>query len=163
MKTLNKWLAGAALSLGALAPALAQNVGVSVGINQPGVYGRIDIGNAPQPVFVNPQPIIIQQPRVVLPRQPIYLYVPPAHQQNWGRYCNQYGACNQPVYFVQEQWVRDRYARAHPGWRGDGRDDRHYDRRDDRGPRGHAYGHDKDKHGRGHDKHGRGDDRGRHD
>lgn len=167
MNTLNKWLAGAALSLGALAPALAQNVGVSIGINQPGVYGRIDIGNAPQPVFVNPQPIIIQQPRVVLPRQPIYLYVPPMQQQNWGRYCNQYGACNQPVYFVQEQWVRDRYARAHPGWRGDGR-------RDDHGPRGNAYGHDKDKHGRGHDKdkhgrgndndkHGRGNDRGRHD
>ena len=161
MKNLTQWVAGAALAAGALAPAFAQNVGISIGVNQPGVYGRIDIGNAPPPVLVYPQPVIIQQPRQVLPRQPIYLYVPPVHQQNWGRYCNQYGACNQPVYFVQEQWVRDRYVRAHPGWREGRRDDWH----DDHGPRGHAYGHDKDKHGRGHgdDKHGRGHDRGRHD
>ena len=31
-------------------PAFAQtNVGVSVAVSQPGVYGRIDIGNVPQP------------------------------------------------------------------------------------------------------------------
>ena len=34
---------------------LAQtSVGVSIGINQPGVYGRIDIGNYPPPVLVYP-------------------------------------------------------------------------------------------------------------
>jgi hypothetical protein len=152
MKNLNKLIVGSLLVAGAIAPALAQNVGISIGVNQPGVYGRIDIGNAPPPQLVYPQPVIIQQPRQVLPRQPIYLYVPPMHQQNWARYCNNYGACNQPVYFVQEQWVRDRYVHAHPGWREGRREDWRDDRR---GPPGHAYGHDK------HDKHGRDDDRGR--
>ena len=156
MKNLNKIIVGAALAAGALAPALAQNVGISIGVNQPGVYGRIDIGNAPQPMLVYPQPVIIAQPPQRLPRQPIYLYVPPVQQQNWGRYCNRYSACNQPVYFVQERWVRERYERAHPGWRDDRRGDW-----DDRGPRGNAYGHDKDKHGRGHDKHDKHDKHGR--
>ena len=43
------------LALAALAasvsfhPAQAQDVGVSIGINQPGFYGRIDIGNTAPP------------------------------------------------------------------------------------------------------------------
>jgi hypothetical protein len=42
--------------------------------------------------------------------------VPPGHQKNWGKYCGQYQACGQPVYFVQESWVRERYEReGHPG------------------------------------------------
>ena len=47
---------------------------------------------------------------------PIYLYVPPAHQQNWRRYCGHYHACSQPVYFVRDEWVRERYEHEHPGW-----------------------------------------------
>ena len=119
------------------------NVGVSIGINQPGVYGRIDIGNYPQPVVINPQPIIITQAPVVVQRQPIYLYVPPGHQKNWGKHCYRYGACGQPVYFVQEQWVRDRYEHEHPGWRGERHGkhrDRDHDRDDDRkGHRGKGH------------------------
>ena len=38
-------------------PALAADVGVSVQISQPGVYGRIDIGRFPQPQVVVPQPV----------------------------------------------------------------------------------------------------------
>ena len=49
-------------------------------------------------------------------QQPVYLYVPPAHQQNWRRYCSRYRACGQPVYFVRDEWVRERYERHHPGW-----------------------------------------------
>lgn len=49
-------------------------------------------------------------------RAPIYLYVPVAHQQQWSRYCPRYNACGQPVYFVQERWVRERYEHEHPGW-----------------------------------------------
>ena len=42
---LTKQCAALALAIGALAPAAAEtNIGVSVGIHQPGVYGRIDIG-----------------------------------------------------------------------------------------------------------------------
>jgi hypothetical protein len=135
----------------ATSSAFAQtNVGVSIGINQPGIYGRIDIGNYPQPVVINPQPVIIVQAPVVVHRQPIYLYVPPGHQKNWGKHCARYNACGQPVYFVQEQWVRDRYQQEHPGWRGDRRDGR-----GDRGGRG-EHGRDRDgDHGKGH---GRGRD-----
>lgn len=133
----------------AVAPAAwsQTSVGVSIGINQPGVYGRIDIGNAPPPRLIYPQPIIIAQSPVAVYQRPIYLYVPPGHQKNWGKYCNRYAACGQPVYFVQEDWIRERY---------DHRED-HGDRRWDRGDRdnhGHGRGH-----GRGHDKRDRGDRR----
>jgi hypothetical protein len=120
------------LALVASAPALAQpSVGVSIGVNQPGVYGRINIGDVPRPALVLPQPVIIAAPAYhVVERRPIYLYVPPAHQQNWRRYCGQYGACGQPVYFVRDEWVRERYEYAHPGWsngrhRGRDHDDDH--------------------------------------
>jgi len=149
---MKKYLLAAALTLGAVAGASAStNVGVSIGINQPGVYGRIDIGNAPQPMLVYPQPVVIAPPPRPIPRQPIYLYVPPAHQQHWSQYCGRYSACGQPVYFVQESWVRDRYQRAHPGYRYD-------DRRDwDNGRRGPPPGHYK------HDKHDKHDRDDRHD
>jgi hypothetical protein len=98
------------ISVCALAPAYAQtSVGVSIGIRQPGVYGRIDIGNFPQPRVVYEQPLVIVQSPVAVHRQPIYLYVPPGHQKNWGKHCGQYNACGQPVYFVREDWVRERY------------------------------------------------------
>ena len=129
-----------ALVLGAAAigSAVAQpSVGVSIGINQPGVYGRINIGDIPRPGLVLPQPVIILQPSVVVERQPIYLYVPPTHQQNWRQYCGRYSACGQPVYFVQDSWVRERYEHEHPGWN-----------------RGRHRGWDK------HDRHGDGDDEG---
>ena len=117
------------LIAGALASgaAVAQSsVGVSIAINQPGVYGRIDIGNYPPPVLVYPQPVIIAPPPVMVQRQPIYLYVPPGHQKKWGKHCARYNACGQPVYFVQEQWVRERYQQAHPQWQGgDGNHGKH--------------------------------------
>lgn len=99
-----------AMSLCAFAPVFAQtSVGVSIGIQQPGVYGRIDIGNYPQPRLLYPQPVVIVESPVAVHRSPIYLYVPQGHQKNWGRYCGRYNACGQPVYFVQEDWVRERY------------------------------------------------------
>jgi hypothetical protein len=114
---MNKHLAIFAISSLLAAGALGEtNVGVSIGINQPGVYGRIDIGNYPLPAVVYGQPIIIApQPMVVRP-QPVYLYVPPGHQKNWAKHCGRYGACGQPVYFVQESWVRERYEQQHRGY-----------------------------------------------
>jgi hypothetical protein len=105
-----KRFAAIVLSFWGAASAIAEtNVGVSIGINQPGVYGRIDIGSFPQPAVIYSQPILIApQPMVVRP-QPVYLYVPPGHQKNWAKHCGRYGACAQPVYFVQESWVRERY------------------------------------------------------
>ena len=151
-----KQLAVLALAAAAMAPALAQtSVGVSVGIHQPGVYGRIDIGNFPAPAVVYPQPVIIQPAPVAVHRQPIYLYVPPGHQKHWSRYCGRYNACGQPVYFVQDQWVRERYEHEHPGWdrgRRHGRDRDADDRghgRGDRHDNGRGKGHD-NGHGKGH-------------
>ena len=43
-----KQIAVLLLAAGAVAPVLAApDVGVSIGINQPGVYGRVNIGNVP--------------------------------------------------------------------------------------------------------------------
>ncbi len=142
-----KFIVLLALALAAAAPAIAQpNVGVSIGINQPGVYGRIHIGDVPRPALYRAEPVIIQPSRVVVERQPVYLYVPPAHEQNWGRYCGRYQACGQPVYFVRDEWVRERYEHEHPGWnRGRHRGWDKHDRDDD--DRGHGHGHGKkDKH-----------------
>ncbi len=152
MKHLNKCLslAAIAVSLGLLSSAPAHaggatNVGVSVSIAQPGFYGRVDIGDQ-QPVLLYPQPVIIQQSPVAVYQRPIYMRVPPGHSKNWARYCGQYRACGQPVYFVRDN----------DGPRGYDRDDRRGDRRDwdrhdhdGRGEgrgRGHGHGH-----GRGHD------------
>jgi hypothetical protein len=117
------------------------SVGISIGINQPGVYGRINIGDVPRPALVLPTPVIISPPRVVVERPPVYLYVPPSHQRNWRRHCAHYNACGEQVYFVQESWVRERYAQEHPGGRhGDRRDDRRDNRQDRRGERGDQEG-----------------------
>ena len=52
--------------------AQAADVGVSIGISQPGVYGRIDIGRFPQPQVIMEQPVIIRprQRRYVLACSP---------------------------------------------------------------------------------------------
>jgi hypothetical protein len=68
---------------------------------KPGVYGRVEFGNAPPPVVVYPQPVVIvQQSR---PLQPIYLHVPPGHAKKWDKHCHKYNACNRPVYFVKSE------------------------------------------------------------
>ena len=130
----------AGLAAGAIGSAVAQsNVGVSIGINQPGVYGRINIGNVPPPALVRSQPIVFAPPRVVVERQPIYLYVPATQQQDWGRYCGRYSACAQPVYFVRDEWVRERYESEHPGWdRGRHRGWDKKQKHDDRDDKGHG-------------------------
>ena len=87
-------------------------------------------------MVIAPSPVAVYQ-------RPVYLYVPPGHQQNWGRYCGQYRACGQPVYFVREDWVRARYQDEHRKGHGHDRG-RGDDRGDDRGDgRGNGHGHDK--------------------
>ena len=115
----------------------------------PGVYGRIDIGNAPPPPLIYAEPVIIQRPAVMVQRSPIYMHVPPGHAKNWGKHCARYNACGQPVYFAREP-VRAQYYGGRPGH--DGRDDRRWDdghrgggkhdRHDGRGEgRGKGHGH----------------------
>ncbi|CAN7439141.1 hypothetical protein [Massilia sp. LjRoot122] len=142
-------------------PALAQtNVSISVG--QPGFYGRLDIGDfGPPPVYVA-QPIIVERYERVR-AQPVYLRVPPGHRKNWSKHCRKYGACGQPVLFVQDRWYSDvyapRYREVHYRERYDDRGGRaeRYDDRDHGRDHGHGHGKHKDKdkghgHGKGHGK-----------
>ncbi|MBA2722933.1 MAG: hypothetical protein H0U56_08555 [Methylibium sp.] len=138
-------LLAAALSLAA--PAFAADVGVSVEISQPGVYGRVDIGRYPQPQVIVAQPIFVQRPTVVVQRpDPVYLWVPPGHRKNWKKHCRDYSACGVPVYFVKDDWYDSNV--RHADFRDHRRDDRREDRFSDRG-----YGKDKEKKGKGKDKH----------
>ena len=118
-----KRIALAALFTAASSVAFAADVGVSVSIGQPGFYGRIDIGNAPPPVLVYPQPVVIQRVPQPVAVQPLYLHVPPGHAKDWRKHCHKYNACAQPVYFVKDEWYNDVYVphyqtekgKGHPG------------------------------------------------
>jgi hypothetical protein len=115
-------LSAVAFALLAAPFASAQtSVGVSIGINQPGVYGRIDIGNQPPPPVVFAQPVVAIAPPVARAEPPLYLYVPPGHQKHWSKHCASYNACGRPVYFVQESWVRERYEERGHGHDADGK------------------------------------------
>lgn len=69
----------------------------------PGVYGRVDIGNAPPPPVLYAKPVIIAAPPGGQPARPMYLHVPPGHAKNWSKHCHRYNACGQPVYFVKSE------------------------------------------------------------
>ena len=164
-----------AASLLALASsAMAADVGVSINVGQPGFYGRIDIGQFPQPQVIYAQPVMIERPVLYVERQPIYLRVPPGYAQNWGRHCRAYNACGQQVYFVQDGWYRNEYAPRyreqhgfHDRGHGYGREERrheerHEERREERHEERHDEHHDHQDNGRGHDGEGRGEGHGRH-
>jgi hypothetical protein len=136
-----RWFAAAALTAVACqAGASNVDVGVSIGISQPGVYGRIDIGRFPQPQVIYNEPVIVRQPRAVYvqPPEPVYMWVPQGHRQNWKHYCGQYRACGAPVVFVRHDWYRQNVQRQ---VRYDDRYDNRYDDRHD------GNGHGKGKHG----------------
>lgn len=121
-----KILAIVTLAVAAAMPVQAgTSIDVTIGINAPGQYGRIDINNYPQVQLVSPQAIVYAPSPVAIHQRPIYLYVAQDHQANWGRHCGRYGACAQPVYFVQENWVRDEYRHQHDKNKGKKKDKRH--------------------------------------
>jgi hypothetical protein len=90
-------------------PAMAANIALSLQVGEPGYFGRIDIGGAPPPQVIYQQPVVIHAPPVEMEREPIYLHVPPEHAAHWARYCVQYNACGERVYFVKDTWYRDEY------------------------------------------------------
>ena len=149
---MKRMLVAAALATPLLAalPARAADVGVSVSISQPGVYGRIDIGRFPQPELVLPQPVLIQATPV--PVQPVYMWVPPGQRAHWARYCGQYRACGVPVYFVRDQWYEQR-VRPHEHDRDERRGDWRRDHRDEWRDGGDRRDHGRGD-GRGHGDHG---------
>jgi len=137
-------------SLAAHAGTPSINVTVSGEIT-PGVYGEVQIGNAPPPlVYVQPV-IIAPRPHHEEEDRPIYLHVPPGHAKNWKRHCREYNACNRPVYFVRSAEYEPGYRghsdrmRGDEGRRDEYRDERRDERRDegrrDEGDRGEGRGH----------------------
>jgi hypothetical protein len=142
----------AACWAGLVSGAFAADVGVSIQFSQPGVFGRVDIGQYPEPPqLIVPQPVIIAPPPpAVPPPEPVYLWVPLEHRKHWDRYCEQYHACGHPVYFVNHVWYRD-HVMASRG-RGEGR---HED--DGEHGRGRHKGHDEGEHEHEHE-HGHGHD-----
>jgi hypothetical protein len=152
MKTTHLQFAVAALLALAGGAAQAQvSVGASLNINVPGVYGRVDIGRPQVGVAFVAPPVVYEQPMIIAPspvaihQRPIYLYVPEAHQHDWAHHCAAYGACGQPVFFVREQWVHDRYVQHYP-----------HDHRFDHYDREHGYGNPHDRrpeHDEHHDDH----------
>lgn len=114
MKTNFLKLFSAGVSLGIIlfaSTAHADNFDVSIGLGgqvAPGVYGRVNITNS-RPALVYAQPVMIQ--RAAPDCEPVYMHVPPRHAYSWGRYCQRYGACATPVYFVRSpEYVRYGYA-----------------------------------------------------
>ncbi len=105
----------AAVAVVACSPAFAGDIGVSIGFNQPGIYGQINIGNLPMPQLIYAQPVVIQPPPVALMAAPapIYLHVPPGYERHWRRHCAEYDACGRPVYFVRHDWYQREYAPRH--------------------------------------------------
>ncbi|HET8700467.1 MAG TPA: hypothetical protein VFL97_02230 [Nitrococcus sp.] len=97
----------AALLTAAAVPAFAQ-VGVSVSVGEPGFYGQIHIGGM-QPLLVYPRPVVIAPAPRFIGAPPIYLRVPPGYATHWRMHCAEYRACGRPVYFVRNDWYRDRY------------------------------------------------------
>jgi hypothetical protein len=110
---MSKWIlkmsfALAALTLSGVACQAQVLFNASVGVEfAPGVFGRINIGNAAPPPLIYAQPVMAGQP--VYGAQPVYVYAPIEEIQNWGYYCNKYSACGYPVYFIH-------YEEHHPFW-----------------------------------------------
>lgn len=121
------WLLGLSLALGTgVAAAQQPYVNATVGGQlTPGVYGRIEIGNAPPPPVIYTQPVLIRQPPAqVVHAAPVYMYVPPGHAKKWSKHCYRYNACGVPVYFVRMDGRppgHDQHGHKHKG-RGHGRD-----------------------------------------
>lgn len=147
-----------AAALAVTAPVLGADVGVSLSIGQPGFYGHIDIGDFPRPQLIYAQPRVMY--RAALHRPPVYLHVPPDHAKNWRWHCRQYNACNERVYFVQNNWYQHeyvpRYQKRHGKRLDDRRDGRSDNRRDDRGDNRRDNRRDDRRDDRGDDRHDNG-------
>jgi DNA-binding transcriptional LysR family regulator len=138
MKPCHAVLAAAVL----IAPlaAGAADVGISLNFSQPGMYGRIDIGQFPQPQVVLAQPILVAPPPPAgPPPEPVYLWVPPGHRKHWEKHCGEYHACGRPVYFVKDDWYQHNVMEH--GRHGDEGGHKDHGDHGDHG-KGHGHGHD---------------------
>ena len=145
---MKRFLIAAAIAAATITTPAVAEVGVSVSIGQPGYYGRLDIGDFPQPQ------LYYSQPRVIVHEsyqsEPVYLRVPPGHRKHWAQHCGEYNACNERVYFVQDDWYNHEYA---PRYQEQHRD--HHDGGNDNHGNDHGGGNGNDNHGgNGNSNHG---------
>lgn len=95
--------------------AVAGDLGINVilsGEVAPGVYGQVELGNAPRPVLVYERPRIITVDKRYVHAQPVYLHVPPGHAKHWDKHCQEYHACGREVYFVKSREYDSDYERS---------------------------------------------------
>jgi hypothetical protein len=126
--------------------AFAGGLGINVilsGEIRPGVYGQVELGNAPRPVLVYDQPRVIVVDRRYNDYEPIYLHVPPGHAKHWDQHCREYHACERRVYFVRSEEYEPDY-QYHERERYDRHE--HDDDDDDDHDHGHGHGHGHGKH-----------------
>ncbi|MEA3158871.1 MAG: hypothetical protein QOD95_419 [Gammaproteobacteria bacterium] len=126
-------LATGLASLAISGTAFAQ-VAASITLGEPGFYGRVDIGDAPTPRFINSSPVVGISVRGGELPPPIYLHVRPGYERDWRHHCREYDACGQPVYFVRHDWYANTYVPHYREHRDEHRDhrDEHRDHRDER-------------------------------
>jgi hypothetical protein len=129
----------------------AADVGVSVSVGQPGFYGRIDIGNAPQPELIYAKPVVVQPVPAGVVYQPVYVRVPPGHEKHWSKHCAKYNACGRPVYFVKDRWYNEKYVPYYH--------EHHAKKNGGKHEKGHEPGHEKG-HEKGYEKGDHGHDKG---
>ena len=156
-------LSFASLLLLPIANADASNLGVNVilsGELRPGLYGQVELGNAPRPAMVYDYPVMVREERVYRYAEPVYLHVPPAYISNWSYHCGYYHACGRRVYFVRSVEYDNYYRDPHHHHYDMPRryrvvEDRHYDDRryDDRGYERRDHHEDRHDHHRDHGHH----------
>ena len=104
------------LTLPVASSALARDLDLNVilsGEVRPGVYGQVQIGNAPRPVVVYERPQVVVVDRRYEREEPVYLHVPPDHARHWDRHCRDYHACERRVYFVRSREYEPNYVYVH--------------------------------------------------
>ena len=101
---------------------------------RPGVYGQVQLGNAPRPAVVYERPRVVVVDRHYEHEAPIYLHVPPSHARHWDRHCHDYHSCGRRVYFVRSQEYEPAYVEVHDH---QPPPPHHHHRRHDHGPKHH--------------------------
>jgi hypothetical protein len=96
-------VACAALVLSAAATVHARDAYFNVTSGEPvrpGVYGRIEVHGAPPPL-ISQRALVAKKSIGPVQGEPLYLYLPAGQVRKWAVYCQQYAACERPVYFVR--------------------------------------------------------------
>lgn len=93
----------------ATVPAMPADVGTLGGLGEPGFYGQINIHRGARPQLVFPDPVVIREVDGGTAGDPVYMRVPAEHAKNWRKHCQKYNACDQRVFFVDDQWYTNVY------------------------------------------------------